>query len=338
MGQGNNITIDRIMPGETGAFEQWYSLLTEIFTDPADLEPKEDLLERLNQTNKNIFFIFRDEKGKPIGMELLQRDPAMPDAPVAYVPWAGMIPEHRNHGEYPQIAKQIMNAAKGLGVALLIHEVEDPKRIHVAYGEPADGSGENCKNAGRRTHLWRRPPLNTLLVNDGTFGDPKSKTAYVRPASDDDQNIQAYDIMALRELDPLHPMFGVAKSDDPMDGIYNEDKTAISFAAYKRIYLQMTQIQYEADMPEGLNAKDYYTLLEQKLRADYPAVEDFCSRVDEAMKTSPWMKLDTSAIVPRSGPTPVHNVQLGKNLANDNVADAPTARVPNTGKHNDLKM
>lgn len=303
---GRKLIIDRVMPGDSHAFDAWDNMLREVFADPDDLDTKEDLLKALSEVDKNKFYLFRDEDHRPAGFELVQIDARMPGVKVGYVPWAGMVEGQRNNGQYPALAKRVMDICRAEGIAVLLQEIEDPKRIHkrqLGCGETVEGVVSFAK---RCCNFWRRAPMNALIIDDGYSASKRSLTAYMRPASSDSQIVQDYDLMALRVLDPTHPM---------LVGMFNADRTAITLDAYKRFYLQMTQIQYGVVVPEGLGAEDYYAYLEAKLRQNFPAVEIFCGGVDKAMgQGRRWVAIEQGPIKAKSRPVPVHNVVLGANI------------------------
>jgi len=256
--------------------KEWWPLLKEIFPDKDDQEPLKQLGERFKDKQRNAFYILRDTENnnKAVGIELRQTDPAIPGA--MYVPWAGVTEPYRNRGIYPLMADICDRQMKEVGAKYVLFEVEDPKRIHVAY--PDEKPADISKMAEGRINFWRRA-TGSVVVRDPAID-------YVRPASSDDRKIQGYDLLSLRVLDEKDPQW---------KGVFNADKTAIHKNSYRKFYMEMTKLQY-GNKPEA------------DLRRELPAVEQMLTVLDSHPKQ--WLSLEVSAVRPDQHVKPPVQVDL----------------------------
>lgn len=250
--------------------QEWAPMLYEIFNDPDDVEPLECLERRWADPKKNVFRLLRF-KGAPIGMELLQRDPSLPD--VLYVPWAGLIAPFRNQGIYPLMADLSNQQMAHWGVRYALYDFEDPARIAPAY--PDEPPAQAAARAEGRINFWRR----TFLKEDrqgkaygGCYVVRDPSLPYCRPASSDSSLVQAYDLLAVHPFDEADPMWGQ---------VFNEDGSFMRKEALRRFYIEMHQIQYG-------------DLSERELRAHFPAVELFLTLLDSSSKE--WVTVQNGPI------------------------------------------
>lgn len=285
--------------------EEWFPLLKEIFPDKDDQEPLRQLNERLKQTDQNTFYILRDKDNgnKAVGIELRQVDPGIPGS--MYVPWAGVTEPYRNRGIYPYMSDICDAQMKEAGAKYNLFEVEDPKRILVAY--PDEDPATVTRLTESRINFWRRSGNGkTFVVRDPDID-------YIRPASSDDKKIQGYDLLSFRVLDAEDPMW---------KDVFNADKTAISKAAYRKFYMEMTRLQY-GNKPEA------------ELRQELPAVDQMLNTLDKSPKQ--WLQLETTQVRPNLSLNPDVDMQAvaparrGKNYlalppATDNEAPAEVAK------------
>jgi hypothetical protein len=248
----------------------WEPLLVEIFPDENDREPIETLREA--QARGESFFLMRDADGKPVGIELAQ---PLPGQGAMYIPWTGVLPEYRNLGIGSEMNRYIAGFMREkFGVTHTLLDIEDPARLHNSAYDP-DELPEAIGMATRRINFWRRE--NFLIVDDPSARTGE-KLEYCRPASNDEQDIQAYDHMAIRleggDKSPLRPFLSA-------DGM----RVAKSFV--RDCYLQMTRIQY------GDRSED-------DLRAAYPAVDKYLSDLDAS--PDEWLATHTSEVAPKRTP------------------------------------
>ena len=266
-GETRHFTLHRVMK-QKDLDNVWIPQLHTYFTDETDWESKTQLRGRLRDKARNLFLTVADDQGGPAGMMLLQTDPAIKGG--SYIPWAGIAEQYRNARLFPMMLDEIKSQMVPRGLQYVAFEVEDPSRIHVAYDEQPGGPA--AKMAAGRVNFYRRE-TKALIIND-------PEIPFVRPASDNDRNIQAYDLMALKILDPNCEKF---KGRVQFDA---EGKPAsISKDLYREVYIEMIQQQY------GM-------LPEAQLRKDLPAVDQFLKVCDASPKTT--VNLQTGVINARS--------------------------------------
>lgn len=271
----------------------WNPLFKEIFTDPGDRESLRQLEERIVNPAESSFHIIRNETGREVGMELINTHPEIPDA--MYVPYAGMTEDYRNQGFYPKAAMVSDQLMKAKGIRYALYDFEDPWRIENLAKAYPDEKPEDIKaRAEGRINFWRREPLSCFVVVDPEF-------PYLRPASDDESKIQAYDNMAIRFLD---------KNDPKINEMFNADRTAIKKQAYRDLYMEMTRLQF------GNRS-------EEDLKASYPAVAEFLRNVDSSSK--PWVKLLSTPVRPNARPDADATVRLADNRLGFNYAGTQVA-------------
>lgn len=245
------------------AMAEWLPVFKEIFTDPTDREPDENFYEKLNDPNSTKFYMFM-EGDKIVGiqeMSFSKRTRSM------YIPYTGLIPEYRNLNILPKIHDLLEREMKLRGIKATFIDVEDPSRLEaLCKGYPDEDPETVRQRALGRINFWRRTEY--LLIDDPAV-------PYMRPASDDpEKEIQAYDVMMIRPAN---------FNDKIWESAFNNDRTAITKAAYKGFYLEMMQIQYG-------------NLSENELRAKYPAIDQFFSNLENY--PGKWIKVETSAIRP----------------------------------------
>lgn len=275
-----NSTFKAGEPGETRYFtlhrvlkhkdldNVWIPQLHTYFTDETDWESKTQLHGRLRDKERNLFLTVADDKGDAAGMMLLQTDPAIKGG--SYIPWAGIAEQYRNARLFPLMLDEIKDQMAPRGLQYVAFEVEDPSRIHVAYDE--EPGGPAAKMAAGRVNFYRRE-TKALIIND-------QEIPFVRPASDNDRNVQAYDLMALKILD---------QDCDKFKGRvqYDEEGKAVSISKdlYREVYVEMIQQQY------GIRP-------EAELRKMLPAMDQFLTVCDNNPKTT--VDLQTGVINARS--------------------------------------
>lgn len=272
--QSRHFTIERVNDKQT-LEQEWEPLLVEIFPDEGDREPIELLNERLE--NGENFFLMRDETGRAVGMELSQimLDSDEPDAKykAMYVPWTGVVEECRNNGIGSQMNRQISEYMReNYGTTHTLIDIEDPDRLHDSGYAPEE-LDEAIGFAERRINFWRR---EGFVVVDDESKQSGDKLEYVRPASDDEQNIQGYDHLTVRlENDALEAE------------VLSADGMEIDKDFVRECYLDMTRIQY------GNHSED-------ELREMFPAVNQYLNDIDAVQE--PTLKLRSSAITPKRTP------------------------------------
>lgn len=259
-----NIEFERVLD-PTSLEKEWEPLLHRLFPDKTDWESRAELLERLEDPSRNHFVLMRDKtynpsaKGTPMGMMLLQVDPDIKGA--SYIPWAGVDKSYRGGALFPNLLNHAKEQMGAKGVDYILYECEDPARVHVAYDE--EPGGPNATMAARRLNFYLRETESKIV-----------DFPYIRPASDDDQNIQAYDKMMIKILNPDAPS---------LKGALSEDGNSISKDAYRRFYLEMTRLQYG-------------NLSEQELSASLPAVKQHLKDIDSMEQQ--WLPLHSNQNLP----------------------------------------
>lgn len=256
--------------------EEWVPVFEKIFMDPADRVPPKILLVRMLNNEHEKFFLLRDEKGKPAGIELVK---ILLSNKNTYVLWTGVLEEYRNLGIGSQMNRRISDHMRDLfGVRYTLLDIEDPERLYnSSYSR--EELPEAMENAVRRINFWRR---QGFFVVDDASRKSGEKLEYVRPGLEDDQHIQGYDHMTVRFAD---------KSLESR--VLNADKTQILKSFVRESYLDMNRIQYG-------------NLLEAELRQNYPAIDKYLTDIDK--EPGIWLALRSEPIRPKM--TPVANVDI----------------------------
>lgn len=252
--------------------QEWEPLLVEIFPDEGDREDIALLKERL--ANGENFFIMRDQDGKAMGIELsqvLNPDDKNTNGRAMYIPWTGVVEKYRNNGIGSSLNRAIGEYMKETyGVTHTIIDIEDPDRLDDAGYEDV----ETAKGfAERRINFWRR---ERFIVVDDESKPAGEKLEYVRPASDDDQQIQAYDHLTIR-----------FENDALKQRVFNEQTGEIDKDFVRQCYLEMNQIQY-GNYPEA------------ELCQMYPAIKQYLHDIDA--HPGQTLKIRTSGITPKRTP------------------------------------
>jgi hypothetical protein len=256
---------------------QWNPVFEQVFTDENDREPIETLLERLSNGEK--FFMMRNSHGDVVGIELPQ---IMQGSTAMYIPWTGVLEEYRNLGIGTIMNSTISNYMKNnFGVTHTLLDIEDPDRLHTSAYDPEE-MPEAIELAARRVNYWRRVGDGTgvngggfVVVNDTTLPTGQ-KLEYVRPASDDNNKIQAYDHMCIRFDDK-----------SLISEHMNPEQTAVSRDFVRQCYLDMNRLQY-GDISEA------------ELRGTFPAINQYLTDIDNI--SSEFLPIDTTPIVQKSSP------------------------------------
>ncbi|MCC6598436.1 MAG: hypothetical protein IT559_06570 [Alphaproteobacteria bacterium] len=275
-----NYTLERVQD-EQILKNEWIPVFEQIFTDPADREPPEMLLERMLNSESEKFFLLRDEKGNPAGIELAEILPSAEKASskAMYVPWTGVLPPYRDMGIGAQMNRRISDHMRDeSGVTHTLIDIEDPERLHKSsYSE--EELPEATANAVRRINFWRR---QDFFVIDDSSKKPGEKLEYVRPGSEDDQYVQGYDHMTVRFSD-----------ENLKNEVLSPDKTRVRKSFARESYLDMSRIQY-GNLPE------------LELRSQYPAIDKYLRDIDK--EPGVWLSLRSEEI--RAKTTPVANVNI----------------------------
>lgn len=266
-----NFTIERVADVQT-LENEWEPLLVEIFDDENDREPIELLRERLE--NGENFFLLRNDAGEAVGIELsqilLDAQPDTATSRAMYIPWTGVSEDYRNNGIGSEMNRQISQYMREeYGVTHTIIDIEDPDRMHDSGYAPEE-LDEAIDFAKRRINFWRR---EGFMVVDDESQPSGEKFEYCRPASDDEQNIQAYDHLTVRVEDEA-----LARE------VLSEDRTMIDKAFVRECYMDITRIQYG-------------NLSEDELRAEYPAVDQYLNDIDNVAESH--LTLHSSVITPK---------------------------------------
>jgi hypothetical protein len=267
-------------------FRRAMDVMKACFTDPTDLES--------NQTFSRFFFspelarYYMMENGKEaIGVELIRINPNVKDA--MYCPYAGIRSDYRNMGIYPKAAQISDEQMRALGKDHVLYEFEDKRAIE-GNVYPDENPEDVLRRIEGRQNFWKRS-VDCHIVND-------TDVPYCRPASDDPQKVQAYDSLAFRALD---------KNDSKWNGVFNEDKTAISRDAYERFYLEIMQLEY--GNKESVPSKD-------ELRAEYPAIDQFFKQL-EAHPDKKWVSIDATAPRQKATPNAQEEMQLKEKTSDE---------------------
>lgn len=274
--------------------EVWYPLLTEIFTDPTDLEPLEMLIDRYRDSARNRFTLLRDkETGEWAGLRLLQTESESPG--YMYCPWGGVRESYRSRNIYPLMAKLTLAEMRANGVFCALADIEDPARVAVAYPEDPEGA---VRIAAGRVNFFRRE-MKYYVVDD-------PEVPYIRVPSEEgkEKEIQAYDLLAFGLLDP--------KAEKASE-IFNADRTAITKSAYRDFFIKLAQIQYAG-------------LSDTQLREEYPAIDQFLEKLDAYPHN--WIKVSNKLMKSRShqaDPIEMTSLRTGQTITNVETLDVSAA-------------
>lgn len=285
--------------------QQWEPTLGKIFTDPQDLETKEQLVER-QRDGEDFFLLWDTEKRRAAGIELTQ---ILPESGAMYIPWTGVLPEYRNLGIGAAMTHKIATHMRSrYGATHTIIEVEDPVRLRTSDAYAPDELEDAIAVAARRINFWRRQ--NFVIIDDNTkpVGE---KLSYVRPGSADDQLVQAYDHMAVRFHDPA---------------LRNRVMTAdgrISKAFVRACYFDMNRIQFGKELTDT-QLRDNYPAIDQYARAIDAVAGDTLATRNEAIigKTSPTAKV-TLNVVEQQGPAMMTASRPQRRVAGANTHKHP---------------
>ncbi len=267
-------------------YREVIAALKEIFTDPSDLESERGFAELYFTPELARYFQIVGEvdgKQQTIGVQMIRINPKVPDA--MYTPYGGLKSDYRGLNAYPQAA--ILNAElmRQNGVKVGFNDVEDPGRIVAANAYPDETPEEITSRCERRINFFRRS-MGMYFVNDPDI-------PYCRPASDDPEKIQAYDLLGFRPLDA---------EDDMWKNTFNEDKTSISLDAYEKFYLDMMQLEYGDK--KGVPSKE-------ELRSTYPAINEFFGYVDRARANNKqWVSLHAEQVRKKTSPNLADQVRF----------------------------
>ncbi len=279
LSQVGKLQFDIIEVKDKAMLREWFEIQAQIFTDPTDLEPWELIVERFNDKERNQFTLLRDRQTDEwAGMRLLQFDPNIPG--VAYCPWGGVTEAYRNNGIYPVMAKLTLAELAERGVFIATADIEDKERIATAYPETPE---EAVKIATARENFFRRGMGYQVIANNG---EGENRVEYIRPPSEEGREytgIQAYDLLAYY-IDPAKEAEAQAVLCPNGEALYNHDRTGISKAAYRTLYLSMAQLQYGA-LPEA------------ELRSQYKALDTFLAKLDNSPQQ--FFELSQGAIRPK---------------------------------------
>lgn len=276
-----HITVERVLHPDI-LQREWYPLFVDNFPDEGDREPLEQLLERLHNEPSTFFFLARDGNGKPLGQEMGQ----LTSTGAVYIPYSATRAGDRNKGVNPAVSTKLDEIYKEAGGTHCLIDVEDTRAIQAGvYRDYIDQIVRDLMNKQRisktqatedaersaleiivrRQDFWRRRGYQ--MVTD-------CQLPYIRPASDDDSKLQAYDTLIFRLLDPEAAKWR---------GLFNAEKTAISLDFYKHFYLEITRAQYGE-------------LSEQELRRQLPAVDTFLEAWHERLEAGKqWSSIRTDS-------------------------------------------
>lgn len=256
--------------------DEWYPAFERIFLDPDDRLPLETLQHHVIDCDKNAFHALYNPQGALVGIELIHVDPTIEGA--LYVPYAGLTESMRNKGLYPLMAQISDQQMREFGALYSLYDFEDPARVPDYTSVP----GEAAAIAEKRVNFWRRA-VNCFVVDD-------PEIPYVRPASSDESQIQAYDLLSIRALnDDWGPVKDCLKRKGLKSPLFDHDDpakaTAMSKEAYRLLYLEMSRLQFG-------------NVSEAELRAEFPAIEQFFTTIDRSPKH--WVSLVAKDIVAKN--------------------------------------
>jgi hypothetical protein len=287
------VTIERVQSERL--LKEWYAFFVENFPDPDDRESFDQLLYRAENEPSTFIFLARDADGKPLHIHMAQ----LTDTGAVYIPYDATRDDQRNKGVSPAVGRIIDQIVAGTHCLI---DVEDERVLRAGVyadeirtrTDELTGSGLADAEARRRAEQavlekierrqshWRRQGY--VVVNDPDL-------PYRRPASSDDQAIQAYDSLIFRLLN---------RNDQKWKTLFNADKSSIGMDAYKAFYLEITRAQY-GNLPEA------------KLEETYPAVRDFLDdwqrKFDAGMR---WATVRTDPVRPNTHPrADIHVTAVG---------------------------
>lgn len=256
---------------------EWYPAFVSMFTDPEDRESLEMLKGRLPDFECNIFNLLRSaETGQVVGINLLNRNPEIEGA--VYCPYGGVAEGLRGEGLYPRMTRHSDRVLqKATGALYCLNDCEDPARVPDYMAVP----GRAAEAATRRINFFRRS-MHVFFVDDADI-------PYMRPSSEHEQEIQAYDLLGIRALgNDFGPVYQNLKAKGIRGPLFNHADpvlaTAMNKQAYRLFYLEINRLQF------GL-------LSEAALRRRLPAIDRFLTTLDASPKL--WVNLACAPVVER---------------------------------------
>ncbi len=230
-----------------------------IFTDPVDKEDYETMLANWNAGRSiplNVELEMNTADGRVIqqsaGIVLAAVDPSK--SAGAYVPYGGIDEKFRGRLPLKRVMANYESALKAQHVDTLYVDCEDPSRA-AALRQGYEGlTDEAIARIGtNRLAMFRK--------NGYDYVDDKA-VQYCRPASEDTRGIQGCDLLGFKIIgnEAKYEKFFIR--DD------NGTKTHITRGGYRTMYLEMMMLDQGSDLPEA------------EFREEFPAVDDFLTRLD----------------------------------------------------------
>ncbi|MEY9248895.1 hypothetical protein ABIF27_009642 [Bradyrhizobium elkanii] len=233
------------------------SILKEAFTDQADLEDDDKLDELFHRPRiARYFLLLRGQR--PMGAGLIRLNPMVPQS--IYVPYIAIRATDRGRLSTRRMKQLFAEFTRRIGVRRLLIEAENPRCMLL------DGSyrRERVQRSAMRIYLLQR------VLGTSFIGDPDPAAAYTRPASDDAQKVKASLLLGFVPIEPEPASF------------FNPERTAITIARYRQLYLELMQLDYGTE-----------TLVPtlSQLVARYPAIRDFMTRTNAYREGRRWASL-----------------------------------------------
>jgi hypothetical protein len=243
-----------------------YYLLNMIFSDPRDRMSLWEFYRLMARPDVGAIYLFKTGE-TCIGFQAVRLHPMLS---AAYIPYVGLSADYRRLGLYPKLAKKTSDALRQRGVTYVLEDYEDDRAVQTGIYRTEQPATVSERIAARRRFF--KQTMSTLIVDDAAI-------PYCRPASDDTHAIQAYHSLGVRFLTDR------PSEDVRLERIDGADvPVAISRQLYRRLYLELAQLDWTID-PKRLCS-------EADLRAAYPAIDDFMTRIDALPVSKQWIDLE----------------------------------------------
>ncbi len=253
------------------SFSTWMQKYTTIFTDPWDMEDEETMKARWKGGTALLYMIEGSmetenrEIKRQIGIRLVYVNKSVPDA--IYVPYEGIEKNFRGLQCHTRATQHSAKELTAKGYSIILNDCEDEERLE-QFRDSYEGLSDNeirqlCK---RRLKIHMRNGYEFI-------DDPNMK--YLRPASDDTQKVQAYDLLGFNIIAHPERYARYFLTDD--DG----RRTYITKAGFKALYIALQALD-QCSEPE-----------ERSLREKFPAIDKFLTDLENSPKNEFPLYKDT---------------------------------------------
>ena len=263
--EGTNTKVEMIAiaPGDEAGFHEWMEKYTTIFTDPGDMEDEETIRAHWEQGLAILYMVegAAESTTQKIGIRLAAVNSKVPHA--TYVPYGGMDEKFRGSLGYTRAMQHNEKDLAARGVDVVLNDCEDETRLAAFRESYKDDDGSQKSDAEIAKICQNR--LHFFMKNGYVFVDD-ADVKYQRPGSDDPLETQAYDRLGFKIIgnDAKYAQYFELDADG--------NKAFISKEGYKAMYLALHTLDQYSDLDEA------------GLRAAFPAIDGFLTKLEESPK------------------------------------------------------